>query len=110
MLESPDRVRNLFFEIANEKGVDEAERVFNEVVRAARKIVPKAGRKAMPMPRAMLAKWFAKRMKSAKPKANNREIARQYLKNVERIRSPTESQIRSVVASITRKSQAKTSF
>jgi hypothetical protein len=75
------QARAIFAEIAHKDGVDAAEATFNEVIRAARAIVPKGGRPKNPdlLAARMALVSFAELVRNHEPDASDHDIGRIYL-------------------------------
>jgi hypothetical protein len=101
------RATELFAEIADKNGVEEAERIFNDVVKQARKIVPRNRGRPVGAPRLAILREaiilsIAKMVRGQKPTASDREIARAYLNVQESKKRPKEKDIRRATALLKR--------
>jgi hypothetical protein len=101
------RATKLFAEIADKDGLEEAERIFNDVVKLARRIVPrKPGRPKGIQRSARLREShmlsLAEIVRGQDQAASDREIARTYLNLVESRKKPKEKEIRRATALLKR--------
>jgi hypothetical protein len=107
LFENLARATELFAEIADKEGVEEAERIFNDVVQRARKFVPrKQGRRPGIQGAARLREAqilsLSNIVRSQIPAASDRKIARFYLDLCESKKKPKEVDIRRATALLNR--------